>query len=40
MTLCNWLVDGDLIDPYEEFFIYQNSNTNHFEMWKTRYSLR
>jgi len=40
MIICHWMIDGDLIDPFEEFFICQNSNTNNLEMWNNRYSLR
>jgi len=41
MMLCNWMIDGDLVDPFEEFFICQNSDINNIEMlWNNRYSLR
>uniref|UniRef100_A0A2H8TSH1 Gamma-tubulin complex component 3 n=1 Tax=Melanaphis sacchari TaxID=742174 RepID=A0A2H8TSH1_9HEMI len=40
MIMCHWMVDGELLDNYEEFFIYQCPDVNNLDMWNNRYKIR
>lgn len=40
MMMCHWMVDGELIDNYYEFFIYQTQDTNNLDIWNNRYKIR
>lgn len=38
--ICNWMIDGELIDNYDEFFICQYPDINNLDMWNNRYTIR
>jgi len=38
--MCHWMVDGELLDNYDEFFIYQCPDINNLDMWNNRYTIR
>ncbi|VVC44645.1 Hypothetical protein CINCED_3A003530 [Cinara cedri] len=38
--ICNWMIDGELVDNYDEFFIYQCPDINNLDMWNNRYTIR
>lgn len=40
MMMCHWMVDGELLDPYDEFFIYQCPDIDNLDMWNRRYTIR
>ncbi|XP_050527568.1 gamma-tubulin complex component 3-like [Daktulosphaira vitifoliae] len=40
MMMCHWMVDGELLDPYDEFFISQRPGITNFDMWNNRYEIR
>lgn len=41
MMMCHWMVDGELIDNYYEFFIYQTQDLpNNLDIWNNRYKIR
>jgi hypothetical protein len=40
MMMCHWMVDGELLDNYDEFFICQCPDINNYDMWNNRYTIR
>lgn len=40
MMMCHWMVDGELLDPYDEFFICECPDMNNLDMWNNRYTIR
>ncbi|XP_050438491.1 gamma-tubulin complex component 3-like [Adelges cooleyi] len=40
MMMCHWMVDGELLDPYDEFFISECSGIKNVDMWNNRYKIR
>ena len=35
-----WMVEGDLFDPYDEFFIAVNSSCQDRDIWQDKFVLR
>lgn len=40
ILICHWMIDGQLLDPYDEFFIAVNQNCPNKDRWRHKFVLR
>lgn len=38
--MCHWMIDGELKDSYNEFFIFQCTDNNYDNIWINKYKIR